>query len=247
MPNSVQMFTRRIMRATGLACVLGLAAAILAIAVVESVRVASGATRVAGATVSQVLDDDDWMRDVRAGRFFKKSSPIPSSHTRNYQDEVSPYDRGSRSNLGRPPTLDELRPRRSTKPRVIRSSTTYRTLCVRECDGAFFPISTSTTRDRFSEDEATCKSQCGVPARLYVHKTIGGSIETMVDVKGRPYDKQPNAFLFRTKYVAACTCRAHPWEKAARERHAGYSTRQWQRKAKKVARLNRRKARKQRH
>ncbi|MCB1509399.1 MAG: DUF2865 domain-containing protein [Hyphomicrobiaceae bacterium] len=233
------------------AAVLALGFAVVAIAAIDSVHIAARSSQIAAAPsviVSRVLDDDDWMRDVRAGRFFNPTRHSPSNYRRNYTDEVTPRRWGSRSNLGRPPPRERRNRRsRSHNPPVRLNSTTYRTVCVRLCDGAFFPISTSTTRDRFDKDEAACKSQCGAPSRLYVYKTIGGSPETMVDVDGRAYDKQPNAFLFRTKYVPNCKCRPHPWEKAARDRHASYETKAWKRKARRIARLDRRKARKQRH
>src|SRR5712671_3347165 len=37
-------------------------------------------------------------------------------------------------------------------------SGTYRTVCVRTCDGAYFPVSFATVPARFPDDEKTCKS-----------------------------------------------------------------------------------------
>src|SRR6202140_1086491 len=39
-------------------------------------------------------------------------------------------------------------------------SGTYRTVCVRTCDGAYFPISFATVPARFPDDEKTCKALC---------------------------------------------------------------------------------------
>ena len=39
-------------------------------------------------------------------------------------------------------------------------SGTYRTVCVRTCDGFYFPISFATVPARFPDDEKTCKSLC---------------------------------------------------------------------------------------
>ncbi len=39
-------------------------------------------------------------------------------------------------------------------------SGTYRTVCVRSCDGGYFPISFATVPARFPDDERTCKAQC---------------------------------------------------------------------------------------
>ncbi|MEH2606007.1 hypothetical protein V1277_005384 [Bradyrhizobium sp. AZCC 1588] len=49
-------------------------------------------------------------------------------------------------------------------------SGTYRTVCVRTCDGAYFPVSFATVQARFQDDERTCKALCpaagGEPVRL---------------------------------------------------------------------------------
>ena len=102
---------------------------------------------------------------------------------------------------------------------------TYRTVCVRLCDGFFFPISFATTPDRFAADEAACRSRCSSSARLYVYPNPGGEPEQMTDVRGQPYAALKTAFLFRTNYDAGCTCKPHPWETASMERHRAYAER----------------------
>jgi len=99
-------------------------------------------------------------------------------------------------------------------------SGTFRTVCVRLCDGAFFPISFATTRDRFKIDAARCKSECGSPVRLFVGPPDGDA-DDLADVKGNGYAQLSTAFKFRTVYDASCTCKAHPWEAAERARHQG--------------------------
>lgn len=99
---------------------------------------------------------------------------------------------------------------------------TYRTLCVRLCDGAYFPVSFSTTRNWFARDEAVCKSKCGAPARLFVAPNPGGSPESMRDRNGASYVALPTAFQFRKGKVAGCSCRPEAWESASMERHRGY-------------------------
>jgi hypothetical protein len=85
---------------------------------------------------------------------------------------------------------------------------TYRTLCVRTCDGYYFPISFSTTQDRFGEDEATCRAMCpSTETRLFHHPNPGGGPENMVAVDGQPYSSLPTAFNYRTSLDPACTCR----------------------------------------
>lgn len=114
---------------------------------------------------------------------------------------------------------DDERPRERTGW----NGNSYRTVCVRLCDGYFFPISFATTPDRFARDEAACRSTCRSAARLYVYPNPGGEPEQMVSVDGQPYSALSSAFLFRTKYDAACTCKPHPWEQEALARHRAFA------------------------
>ena len=123
---------------------------------------------------------------------------------------------------------------------------TYRTVCVRLCDGYYFPISFSTTRDRFRQDAKACASRCASPSRLYVYPVGTGSPDTMTDVSGRAYEKLKTAFLYRTTYDKSCRCRPDPWSDSEKQRHALYRTKSWQRKARRLARLEARKARRAR-
>ncbi|RTL66073.1 MAG: DUF2865 domain-containing protein [Hyphomicrobiales bacterium] len=100
---------------------------------------------------------------------------------------------------------------------------TYRTLCVRMCDGYYFPISFSAPQERFAADAAQCQSRCGSEARLFVHRNPGAAVEDMQDLQGRAYAQLPSAFLYRTQYVANCKCRPDPWEAQAREQHQLYA------------------------
>ena len=100
---------------------------------------------------------------------------------------------------------------------------TYRTLCVRLCDGYNFPVSFAAPRERLAYDAKVCESRCGSQARLFVVRSPAGTIEEAEDLSGRPYRKLPTAFLYRTQYVPSCTCQPHPWEAASLDRHQGYA------------------------
>jgi hypothetical protein len=100
---------------------------------------------------------------------------------------------------------------------------TFRTLCVRLCDGYYWPISFAATRDRLERDAQVCERSCGEQARLFVYRNPGGDIEDMEDLQGRPYRLLRTAFLYRTEYVPTCKCQPHPWEAEARERHRVYT------------------------
>lgn len=84
---------------------------------------------------------------------------------------------------------------------------TYRTLCVRTCDGFYFPISFSTVPSQFADDEQTCQAMCpGTEVNLYTYRNPGEDAEQMVSLSGEPYTSLPTAFQFRTKYDKSCTC-----------------------------------------
>ena len=100
-----------------------------------------------------------------------------------------------------------LPPGASVDPSTM--SGTYRTVCVRTCDGGYFPIEFSTSPARFADDERQCKAQCpATEAELYAYRNPGEDINQAVSVNGAPYTALPNAFKFRTEFNPTCSCRA---------------------------------------
>jgi hypothetical protein len=88
-------------------------------------------------------------------------------------------------------------------------SGTYRTVCVRTCDGAYFPISFATVPARFPDDEKTCKALCpAAEASLFAYRNPGEDINQAVSINGQPYTSSPNAFRFRQEFNPSCACKA---------------------------------------
>ena len=88
-------------------------------------------------------------------------------------------------------------------------SGTYRTVCVRSCDGAYFPISFATVPGRFPDDEKTCKALCpAAEAGLYAYRNPGEDMNQAVSISGQPYSSSPNAFRFRQEFNPSCACKA---------------------------------------
>jgi hypothetical protein len=85
---------------------------------------------------------------------------------------------------------------------------TYRTLCVRLCDGYYFPVSFSTLPNHFQRDSDQCHSQCAAPAELFYHQNPGGSVEQMVSFDNQqPYTSLKTAFQYRKVYTQGCSCK----------------------------------------
>jgi hypothetical protein len=88
-------------------------------------------------------------------------------------------------------------------------SGTFRTVCVRTCDGAYFPVSFATVQARFADDEKTCKALCpATEANLFAYRNPGEDINQAVSVNGQPYTSLPNAFKYRTEFNPSCACKA---------------------------------------
>ena len=88
------------------------------------------------------------------------------------------------------------------------TSGTYRTVCVRTCDGYYYPISYATTQDKFAEDAQTCQATCPAAEVVLMTNRTGDDINQATSTSGAPYSSLPNAFRYRKEVVAACGCRA---------------------------------------
>jgi len=85
----------------------------------------------------------------------------------------------------------------------------FRTLCVRTCDGYYFPISFSVPASRFQDDAQTCQRMCpAAQVSLYAYHNPGEEMTQAVSATdGRPYTELPTAFRYRTEFNSACSCR----------------------------------------
>lgn len=85
---------------------------------------------------------------------------------------------------------------------------TYRTVCVRLCDGYYFPISYATTPDHFQTDAQTCQRECpAAQVQLYTYHNPGEEMTQAVSLDGQPYTALPAAFAYRKAMSPACGCR----------------------------------------
>lgn len=99
----------------------------------------------------------------------------------------------------------------------------HHTVCVRLCDGYYWPVSYSAPRSRFYRDANVCQSSCGSEAKLFHYPTSGGTMEEAVDLTGRVYSRLPTAFKYRKTLVQGCSCKPEPWSEAEMDRHRIYA------------------------
>ena len=124
-------------------------------------------------------------------------------------EQPSLYDRlfGRRDNgqaSGEPASGGELRGAFSARQ-------PYRALCVRACDGYFFPVAFSSSPLNFTNDQQACEAACpGTETEVYYDEVPDEDGSKMRSGRtGAPYAELPTAFLYKRagyKRPAACGC-----------------------------------------
>ena len=97
---------------------------------------------------------------------------------------------------------------------------TYRTLCVRTCDGYYFPISYATVPAKFADDEQACRRLCpAAEVALFSHRNPGEDVSRAISMSGKLYSELPAAFSYRKQLNPSCSCRApgQSWAEALRQ------------------------------
>lgn len=139
-----------------------------------------------------------------------RDCPAVMSRVNRLRNQVSQATGGGwgltrRTSLQRDQLYNQLRWHGCSVPSLSQTpSSGYRTLCVRSCDGYYFPISFSASRSRFKIDEAVCKSMYGgADAELFVQPN-GQSADQAVSLTGQPLASEPYAFAYRSTLNQAC-------------------------------------------
>ena len=80
-------------------------------------------------------------------------------------------------------------------------------VCVRSCDGSFFPVSYAASGGRLDGLEDMCRALCpNADVALYTYPA-SGEIEQAVSISGARYMDSPTALKYRQTYDPSCSCR----------------------------------------
>ncbi|MGD0562186.1 MAG: DUF2865 domain-containing protein [Roseiarcus sp.] len=80
-------------------------------------------------------------------------------------------------------------------------------VCVRSCDGGFFPVSYSASGGRLQGLEDMCHALCpNADVSLYTYPAAG-EIEQAVSISGARYMDSPAALKYRQSFDSTCSCR----------------------------------------
>ncbi|NML73335.1 DUF2865 domain-containing protein [Rhizobium sp. S-51] len=104
-----------------------------------------------------------------------------------------------------------LDPENTARFMALAGQGNLRTLCVRTCDGAFFPISSGTSPLSFRRDAQVCEQMCpNTETELFFHAISTEESADMVSAEtGEPYRSLPNAFAYLNRQSGeqpACGC-----------------------------------------
>ncbi|MET0748621.1 MAG: DUF2865 domain-containing protein [Rhizobium sp.] len=100
-----------------------------------------------------------------------------------------------------------------------------RTVCVRTCDGGFFPMTPNAGPGDFQRDGENCAKMCpGVKTELFFHRLPDQETSAMVSAaSGAPYSAMPYAFAFRKRQPnekTSCTCNLPAYYEEMRRQNA---------------------------
>jgi hypothetical protein len=97
-------------------------------------------------------------------------------------------------------------------------------VCVRTCDGSFFPVSYSGIGGRADGLEEVCRALCPNADMALYSFPFGGTIEQAASPTGEAYANLPNAGKFQQTYDASCSCRrkGQSWAEALADAEARY-------------------------
>lgn len=99
----------------------------------------------------------------------------------------------------------------------------YTAMCVRMCDGYYWPMSNRATRGKFYNLARRCENSCNGDAKLFYMPSHSSDVKRMTDLSGRAYEHINTAFLYRKKLIKSCTCKPMPWSYSARAKHMQYA------------------------
>jgi hypothetical protein len=115
-----------------------------------------------------------------------------------FQPNQNPYPGGQ-------PPFEEVRPLDGEDLRPHGGS---QAVCVRSCDGGFFPLTVSARSAEPDQLAGLCQALCPNATVSVYTRSPNGDISTAVSLDGgAPYSESPTALKFQKSFDPACTCK----------------------------------------
>jgi hypothetical protein len=160
----------------------------------------------------------------------------PKASAQSFFEQLFGLNKPAPPQLRLPPPVQSLPPRREVDERTradrsqrerpmarLREGRSVQTMCVRVCDGYYWPLRYPAYQSDFRDDAARCQAECGSETRLYTRSGPGEDAEGMRDMDGTSYGASSTAFAYRKGLVNGCACKPMPWSDSERARHENYA------------------------
>lgn len=134
--------------------------------------------------------------------FGRGDEEIDTLHTPEALPPDDPSARNIRRVINQPDGMD-----------LPRMNGEFRTVCVRTCDGYFFPMSNAASLGDFERDQKNCESSCpGTEMQVFYTRGMDDDAGNMTSsATGRPYSELPTAYLYKQANYSRppqCGCNA---------------------------------------
>ncbi len=140
--------------------------------------------------------------ECRNPQFTQARAPRPRNFFEELFGLVSPDGAGLREIPVGPPDPDE-----TLEPSDGRARGGPVAVCVRSCDGGFFPVSYSARSANLDDLASLCAALCpNAEVKLYTQSQWKG-VDSALSIDGQPYSDHPNAFKFQKSYDPSCGCK----------------------------------------
>ncbi len=155
--------------------------------------------------------DADGRRRGLQARFDAQCSAAGTAGTASASTADRTTDRADAGNPGDVPEAGagvdpDAPPGPAAKPRAAQ------VLCVRHCDGAFYPLATDVASDRMADMDRICQAQCpSAASSAYASPAAAGGtgdVSGATATDGSAYSALPAAFGYLKGPAKACSCRA---------------------------------------
>ena len=150
------------------------------------------------------------------GGVARLAAPPPQQPQQQMDAKLEPLDHGPADR-----TTESGQP--ADRSGVVAHAGSY-AVCVRTCDGSFFPVSYSGAGSRADTLEDVCRALCPNADMALYSFPFGGTIDGAESASGEPYANLPNAGKFEQSYDPGCSCRrkGESWAEALADAEARY-------------------------
>jgi hypothetical protein len=179
----------------------------------QRTKLATGGSRRDRARIMAALD----ARGCRGAKQVEARTPEKKTATQRLLDDFSNNNARQAETVDtaseQDGELDLGPPAELTFERAPHPQGEFRTMCVRTCDGYFFPMSNAASLRDFERDQKNCESSCpGTRMQVFYTRGIGDDPANMTSsVNGKPYGELPTAYLYKkpsNPEAPACGCNA---------------------------------------